>query len=112
MIGEVQYGGRVTDDFDHFLMTTFAKEYFTERIFMPDFNFYPGYIIPKQKNLADFLDYINTLPSNDSPEVLGLHPNADITYVLAVNIYQQRQHNSQIIFLAKFGKTYYASSNK
>jgi dynein heavy chain len=79
MIGEVQYGGRVTDDFDHHLMTTFAREHFTEKILSSDFQFYPGYGAPRAKTVQGYLDYINSLPSYDSPEVFGLHSNADIT---------------------------------
>lgn len=36
--------------------------------------------MPQSKNLSGYLDYINSLPANDSPEVFGLHGNADITY--------------------------------
>lgn len=32
------------------------------------------------RNLQGFNDYIGTLPAADSPEVFGLHTNADITY--------------------------------
>ncbi|KAL5021561.1 hypothetical protein ScPMuIL_000716 [Solemya velum] len=80
MFGEIQYGGRVTDDFDKHLLNTFCKVWFGENMFQSNFNFYKGYVIPKCQKMKDYLDYINELPATDTPEAFGLHANADITY--------------------------------
>jgi len=80
MIGEVQYGGRVTDDFDKRLLNTYALVWFSAKTFEDSFNFYKGYVIPKYVSHDQVMGAINGMSPIDSPEAFGLHPNADITY--------------------------------
>ncbi|KAK0132520.1 Dynein heavy chain 8, axonemal [Merluccius polli] len=80
MLGEVQYGGRVTDDYDKRLLNCFARVWFSDEIFEPTFCYYTGYKIPVCNTVAEYMEYIQSLPAVDTPQVFGLHPNADITY--------------------------------
>ncbi|XP_068218270.1 dynein axonemal heavy chain 5-like [Palaemon carinicauda] len=80
MLGEIQYGGRVTEDFDKRLLLTFLHVWFNERLLTSDFRFFQGYGLPMCKSQGDYLEFVNLLPPTDSPEVFGLHSNADITY--------------------------------
>ncbi|XP_029675665.1 LOW QUALITY PROTEIN: dynein heavy chain 8, axonemal-like [Formica exsecta] len=80
MIGEVQYGGRVTDDYDKRLLNTFAKVWFTDALFAEGFDFYKGYPLLIFKQVSDYLQAIDPMSTIDPPQVYGLHPNADITY--------------------------------
>ncbi|EEB13574.1 ciliary dynein heavy chain, putative [Pediculus humanus corporis] len=81
MLGEVQYGGRVTDDYDKRLLNTFTKVWFSEAMFNENFVFYKGYGIVRFKYLNQYLEYIDEMSQVDPPQVYGLHPNANITYL-------------------------------
>ena len=80
MLGEVQYGGRVTDDFDKRLLNTFTSVWFNDTLLIQGFKFHEGYTLPECKTIEEYNEFIANLPVQDIPEVFGLHANADITY--------------------------------
>ncbi|XP_052872308.1 dynein axonemal heavy chain 8 [Anopheles cruzii] len=80
MLGEVQYGGRVTDDYDKRLLNTFARVWFSDALFEDTFRFYKDYRVVRFKTLEEYLEEIETMALVDPPQVYGLHSNADITY--------------------------------
>uniref|UniRef100_A0A1I8GN74 Dynein heavy chain 10, axonemal n=1 Tax=Macrostomum lignano TaxID=282301 RepID=A0A1I8GN74_9PLAT len=86
LIGEVMYGGRAIDNFDRRVLNTYMDEYFGDFIFdtFQPFHFYVNeevdYHIPEDGPKDSYTDYIETLPLTNTPEVFGLHPNAEIGY--------------------------------
>ena len=81
----MQYGGRVTDDFDKRLLCTFTSVWFSEALLTEGFKFYEGYPLPDFKTIEEYLDHIINMPLQDIPEVFGLHSNADISYQVKEN---------------------------
>ncbi|GLH14190.1 Uncharacterized protein GBIM_18579, partial [Gryllus bimaculatus] len=78
MLGEIQYGGRVTDDYDKRLLNTFCKVWFCEDLFSETFQFYKGYKMLIFKSLQSYMAAIASMSVVDPPQVYGLHSNADI----------------------------------
>jgi dynein heavy chain len=87
MVAEAQYGGRITDDLDRELFITYTAKWFTDEIWKAGFTFNNyqaeyNYKIPDGLEIQLFRDSIDTIPPVDSPNIFGLHTNADLTYRL------------------------------
>ena len=81
LLGDINYGGRVTDDKDQRLIKNILKTYLTSEIFSySKYKFSKSgiYYCPESGDHENYYNYINNLPVNSEPEVFGLHENADI----------------------------------
>ncbi|GAB1599972.1 hypothetical protein Ahia01_000274700 [Argonauta hians] len=82
LTGHCNYGGRVTDDKDRrLLMSMLTTFYNIEIVTEVHYKFSPSgiYYVPEEAEYVDYVKYIKTFPINTSPEIFGLHENADIT---------------------------------
>eukprot|EP00746_Dinoflagellata_sp_MGD_P065943 gnl/MRDRNA2_/MRDRNA2_27403_c0_seq1.p1 gnl/MRDRNA2_/MRDRNA2_27403_c0~~gnl/MRDRNA2_/MRDRNA2_27403_c0_seq1.p1 ORF type:complete len:868 (-),score=166.51 gnl/MRDRNA2_/MRDRNA2_27403_c0_seq1:73-2433(-) len=84
MAAEANYGGRVTDAQDRRTITSILKDIYCPNILNDDYKFSPSgiYYAPPDTNKAGYLQYIKSLPLNESPEVYSLHQNADLTALI------------------------------
>jgi dynein heavy chain len=58
MISEIQYGGRITDDWDRRQMNTFAEKYFAQVSLEPGCAVHTGYTIPSGADIAVYRNHI------------------------------------------------------
>ena len=80
-IGQCNYGGRVTDDFDRkYLMTSLAG-FMTAEILQDGFPLSESgnYCAPTESSYEETLEYIESLPQSVEAEVFGMHDNAKVT---------------------------------
>eukprot|EP00921_Rhytidocystis_pertsovi_P005887 GHVQ01010065.1.p1 GENE.GHVQ01010065.1~~GHVQ01010065.1.p1 ORF type:complete len:574 (+),score=68.39 GHVQ01010065.1:316-2037(+) len=81
---QINYGGRVTDDKDKRLISCILKTYITDEVIQQGsaykFSSSGKYYCPNATRQEEFVEYIETLPHIPSPEVFGLHENANITF--------------------------------
>jgi dynein heavy chain len=85
LIGEAMYGGRVTDNYDRRVMNTYLNEYMGDFIFDVNQKFFFArsdydYEIPENGPFDNYVKAINEMPNTYSPEIIGLHSNAEIDY--------------------------------
>ncbi|KAF5403840.1 Dynein heavy chain axonemal [Paragonimus heterotremus] len=81
--GHINYGGRITDDWDRRCAMSILSEYYNNRVLQDDYSYSPSNIyhqLPGTTDHATYLEYIRSLPINDPPEIFGLHENANITF--------------------------------
>ncbi|XP_032177365.1 dynein heavy chain 1, axonemal isoform X1 [Mustela erminea] len=81
--GEINYGGRVTDDWDRRCVMNILEDYYSPSVLFHDHSYSASGIyhqIQPTYDLNGYLSYIKGLPLNDMPEIFGLHDNANITF--------------------------------
>jgi len=84
LMGQCNYGGRVTDDHDRKTLVMLLRDYVCPTILddASRFEGAPLYYAPPEGNRQSYLDFTYTLPVIDDPLVFGMHPNAEITCAL------------------------------
>ena len=84
VIGQINYGGRVTDDLDRRCIMSILRKYVTPHLLIDGYKFSPSgtYYAPQEGDLDSYRDYLHGLPSAEAPEVFGMHANADISFQL------------------------------
>ncbi|VEN36858.1 unnamed protein product [Callosobruchus maculatus] len=84
--GHINYGGRVTDDWDRRCLMNLLADYYKVEVVNTNYVFdKKGYYyqLPLDTMFLDYIEYIKTFPINDDPDVFGLHQNADISFAQA-----------------------------
>lgn len=81
MIGECNYGGRVTDYHDRRLLLTLLQDFISPKVFYAGHKFaeLDEYDVPPVMPYEGYIDFIEKLPLEQPPELYGLHRNAMIS---------------------------------
>ena len=81
IIGDITYGGRITDAWDKRTNLSILRRFFTPEVMEDGYVFSESgkYYAPVEGSVQEVRDYIETLSLDDAPEAFGLHDNADIT---------------------------------
>ncbi|TGZ71569.1 hypothetical protein CRM22_002564 [Opisthorchis felineus] len=79
---EITYGGRVTEFWDQRCLRTILERFFDPKTLEPTYTYSPSgiYYPPERPKLQDYKDYVLSLPLNASPELFGMHENANLVY--------------------------------
>ena len=76
MTGHINYGGRVTDDWDRVCLLSILKKYYNQELVNAEkyvLSSSKVYHVPEYGNQQSYLDYIQSLPNFEDPEVFGMH---------------------------------------
>ncbi|KAF1334347.1 Dynein heavy chain, partial [Globisporangium splendens] len=79
--GQINYGGRVTDDWDRRCLASLLDNFYTPDVVSTDaFSVSGNYHVPRTLAHPQILAYLSALPAFDNPELFGMHENANVTY--------------------------------
>ena len=118
-LGETCYGGRVTDASDKKRLECILERYFNSEVTSDSYHLLKAPIklpmIGESATLEGWKSHVNQLPVDDSPEALGLHQSADVSYNLSNNIYLMEclvEMNSTAAGTGKLWQTTYKAIRK
>ena len=83
IIGEVNYGGRVTDELDRRLLMNILSIYSNRKIIDKEYIYEGTFNITASSDWEQFKTTIKAMPDNEDIEMLGLHSNAQIVFQLS-----------------------------
>ncbi|XP_059153506.1 dynein axonemal heavy chain 1-like [Physella acuta] len=81
--GHINYGGRVTDDWDRRCLMNILGDFYCFEVISSSHLYSESGVYRQmgaETDLVAYLEYIKNLPINDKPEIFGLHDNANITF--------------------------------
>jgi dynein heavy chain len=83
--GQINYGGRVTDDWDRRCLMSILSYYVTPSILDDAYTFSRAsqYFAPRPGSLKALTTYFSSLPMTDDPVFFGMHENANVTFQTA-----------------------------
>lgn len=83
--GEINYGGRVTDDWDRRCLMSILGKFYTTSILDDEYKFSKSgkYFAPSSEiSFERLYQYVSDLPNFDHPELFGMHENAHVCIIL------------------------------
>ena len=81
LFSEINYGGRITNDQDTETLKAFVNEWIQASTMKEQFYFSESeeYYIPDMpEGIISLNKYVKSLPTDESTDIFGLHPNAEI----------------------------------
>ncbi|NXQ15458.1 DYH9 protein, partial [Peucedramus taeniatus] len=81
LVGEIMYGGHITDDWDRRLCKTYLEEFIKPEMLEGELCLAPGFPLPGSMDYNGYHQYIDDALPPESPYLYGLHPNAEIGFL-------------------------------
>ncbi|NWV19290.1 DYH9 protein, partial [Origma solitaria] len=81
LVGEIMYGGHITDDWDRRLCKTYLEEFIKPEMLEGELCLAPGFPLPGNMDYNGYHQYIDDVLPPESPYLYGLHPNAEIGFL-------------------------------
>ncbi|XP_077458505.1 dynein axonemal heavy chain 1 [Stigmatopora argus] len=81
--GEINYGGRVTDEWDRRCLLSVLEDFYCPAVLEENYEYSASGVyrqIETSLDIKGYLAYVHSLPINDTPEIFGLHDNANISF--------------------------------
>jgi len=86
IFGEIMYGGHITDNWDRRTNATYLKELIRTELLQLNFTLAPGFKNPDpvKFDYEAYRKYIEEKLPIETPQMFGMHPNAEIGYLTAM----------------------------